>query len=109
MSKDLESRILSVADAKYFAKRRVPKSIFQMFEAGSGSNKTAIRNVEAFEKVMFRPRNAIFHHEHNISTTVLGHTISMPAIEIGRASCRERSKLWVEEGKFYKKESDEGT
>src|SRR5690625_6506640 len=80
MTKDLESRILSVADAKYFAKRRVPKSIFQMFEAGSGSNKTAIRNVEAFEKVMFRPRNAIFHHEHDISTTVLGHTISMPAI-----------------------------
>ncbi len=78
--KNIESKILSVKDAKYFAKKRVPKSIFQMFEAGSGSNVTAQRNVEAFEKVMFRPRNAVFNHKHDISTTVLGHKISMPAI-----------------------------
>jgi hypothetical protein len=36
--KNIESKILSVKDAKYFAKKRVPKGIFQMFEAGSGSN-----------------------------------------------------------------------
>ena len=34
------ARIQSVADAHYFAERRVPKGIFQLFEAGSGSNVT---------------------------------------------------------------------
>ena len=34
----IASRIQSVADARYFAERRVPTGIFQMFEAGSGSN-----------------------------------------------------------------------
>ena len=78
--KDIASKILSVNDARYFAKKRVPEGIFQMFEAGSGSNVTATDNVKAFEAVRFRPRNAVFHREHDISTTVLGHKISMPAI-----------------------------
>ena len=78
--KEIASRILSVDDARYFAKKRLPEGIFQMFEAGSGSNVTAIDNVKAFEAVRFRPRNAVFHREHDISTTVLGHMISMPAI-----------------------------
>ena len=78
--KNIASKILSVSDARYFAEKRVPKGIFQMFEAGSGSNVTAEDNVKAFEAVKFRPRNAVFHPSHNISTTVLGHTISMPAI-----------------------------
>lgn len=78
--KNIESKILSVKDAKYFAKKRVPKGIFQMFEAGSGSNVTAETNVQAFEQVRFRPRNAVFHKSHDISTTILGHKVSMPAI-----------------------------
>ena len=43
-----------------------------MFEAGSGSNVTAERNVEVFEEVMFRPRGAVFHSERELATTVLG-------------------------------------
>ena len=78
--KNLASKMLSVNDARYFAKKRVPEGIFQMFEAGSGSNVTAEDNVKAFEAVRFRPRNAVFHPTHDISTTVLGHRISMPAI-----------------------------
>lgn len=78
--KNIASKILSVDDARYFAQKRVPKGIFQMFEAGSGSNVTAEDNVKAFEAVRFRPRNAVFHPTHDISTTVLGHKISMPAI-----------------------------
>lgn len=78
--KNIESKILSVEDARYFAKKRVPAGIFQMFEAGSGSNVTAEDNVKAFEAVRFRPRNAVFHPEYDISTTILGHEVSMPAI-----------------------------
>lgn len=78
--KNIASKILSVDDARYFAKKRVPAGIFQMFEAGSGSNVTAEDNVKAFEAVRFRPRNAVFHPKHDISTTILGHRVSMPAI-----------------------------
>jgi hypothetical protein len=44
----IASRIQSVADARYFTERRVPKGIFQMFEAGSGSNVTMRENRRAF-------------------------------------------------------------
>ncbi len=74
------TRIESVADAHYFAERRVPKGIFHMFEAGSGSNVTMRENRRAFEEVMFRPRAAVFHPERNLRTTVLGYEISMPVI-----------------------------
>ena len=77
---DILSRIQSVEDARLLAKRRVPKGIFQMFEAGSGSNVTMERNEAVFREVLFRPRTAVFHPERDISTTVLGHRIAMPAI-----------------------------
>jgi pre-mycofactocin synthase len=77
---EVATRIQSVADAHYFAERRVPKGIFQLFEAGSGSNVTMRENRRAFEEVMFRPRAAVFHRERDLRTTVLGHEISMPVI-----------------------------
>ena len=77
---EVATRIQSVADAHYFAERRVPKGIFQMFEAGSGSNVTMRENRRAFEEVMFRPRAAVFHRERDLRRTVLGHEISMPVI-----------------------------
>jgi len=76
----IATRIQSVADAHYFARQRVPEGIFQMFEAGSGSNVTMRENVRAFEDVLFRPRTAVFHPSRDLRTTVLGHEISMPAI-----------------------------
>lgn len=79
-NKSAAEKIQSVEDARLLAKRRLPLSIYQMFEAGSGSNLTAVRNEEAFRDIMFRPRNGVFHPAPDISTTVLGHKISMPAI-----------------------------
>lgn len=79
MSKTI-SRIQSVEDARLLARRRLPKGIFQMFEAGSGSNVTMERNEEVFREVLFRPRGAVFHPERELATTVLGHEISMPVI-----------------------------
>ena len=58
----------------------MPKGIFQLFEAGSGSNVTMRENRRAFEEVMFRPRAAVFERQRDLRTTVLGHEISMPVI-----------------------------
>src|SRR5688572_4693621 len=74
------AKIESVADARELAARRVPKGVFQMFEAGSGSNATMDENTQAFRDVMFRPRAAVSAPERDLRTTVLGHEISMPAI-----------------------------
>ena len=74
------SKIESVADARELASRRVPKAIFQMFEAGSGSNATMDENAQAFRDVMFRPRGAVFAPRRDLRTSVLGHEIAMPAI-----------------------------
>lgn len=79
-NKSAAQKIQSVEDVRLLARRRLPASIYQMFEAGSGSNLTAIRNEEAFRDIMFRPRNGVFYPAPDISTTVLGHKISMPAI-----------------------------
>jgi len=53
------AKIESVADARELAARRVPEGIFQMFEAGSGTNATMDENAQAFRDVMFRPRGAV--------------------------------------------------
>ena len=76
----IASRIQSVADAHHFARQRVPEGIFQMFEAGSGSNVTMRENVRAFEDVLFRPRAAVSRPSRDLRTTVLGHELSMPVI-----------------------------
>jgi isopentenyl diphosphate isomerase/L-lactate dehydrogenase-like FMN-dependent dehydrogenase len=73
-------RIESVEDARRLAARRVPAGVFQMFEAGSGSNATMEENERAFRDVMFRPRATVSLPQRELRTTVLGHEISMPAI-----------------------------
>jgi isopentenyl diphosphate isomerase/L-lactate dehydrogenase-like FMN-dependent dehydrogenase len=72
--------IESVEDARALAARRLPKGVFQMFEAGSGSNATMDENEQAFRDVMFRPRAAVFTPQRDLRTSVLGHEIAMPAI-----------------------------
>ena len=77
---DVASRIESVSDARYLAERRLPKSLFQMFEAGSGSDVTLRGNVQAFQEVMFRPRGAVFAPRRELARSVLGQSISLPVI-----------------------------
>jgi isopentenyl diphosphate isomerase/L-lactate dehydrogenase-like FMN-dependent dehydrogenase len=76
----ISSRIQSVADARYFAERRLPKALFQTFEGGSGSDLTARRNVEAFDDVMFRPNGGRCFRQRSLETTVLGHRIATPVL-----------------------------
>lgn len=73
-------RMQSVEDAHEFARRRVPVGLFQMFEAGNGAGITAARNCAAFDEIMFRPRAAVFHHERQLATKLLGYEVSMPVV-----------------------------
>jgi hypothetical protein len=53
--------IESVADARDLAARRLPKGIFQMFEAGSGSNATMDENAQAFRDIHVPPPRRGIH------------------------------------------------
>ena len=73
-------KIHSVADARYFAKKRLPASIFQYFDGGSGPSVTSRLNEEAFQEVLMKPLSGVFHPTPDISTTVFGHEIDIPII-----------------------------
>lgn len=81
---DVTARIQSVEDARELARRRLPRSIFQYYDGGSGSDVTTRANLAAFEQVLFRPHVARWLPERDLRTTVCGHELSMP---VGVSSC----------------------
>ncbi|RYE43541.1 MAG: alpha-hydroxy-acid oxidizing protein [Hyphomicrobiales bacterium] len=78
--RDIESKIQSVADARYFMKRTLPTFLDRMYENGTGLGATLKNNVRAFEDVSFLPQAAVSHKKRGLSTTLLGHQISMPVV-----------------------------
>ena len=77
--RNIQSKILSVDDAEYFARRRLPKALAQGLEVGPPDS-TFSRNLAAFAAIHLRPRAAVFNPRRDLGTTVLGHEISMPVI-----------------------------
>lgn len=74
------SRIRSVADARYFAEKRLPRLVRDYVRAGTGARTTLQSNVSSFDLITLRPRVARWFPERSIATTVLGHQISMPVM-----------------------------
>jgi isopentenyl diphosphate isomerase/L-lactate dehydrogenase-like FMN-dependent dehydrogenase len=69
-----------VADAMYFAKRRLPKFLYQRYENGTGLALTLENNQKAFQDVAFLPRAAVQFPNIELKTTILGSEISMPIV-----------------------------
>ena len=78
--RDVSQKILSVEDAEYFAKRRLPRSMYASIASGSEKEVTLRANLEAFRDVTFRPRAAVHVSERDTSTTVLGHKVALPVV-----------------------------
>ena len=78
--RNIAARIQTVDDAREFARQRLPKSIFQYYDCGSGSDVTTRANLAAFEQVLFRPHTATWYASRELRTTVVGHEISMPVV-----------------------------
>lgn len=74
------SRIKSVADACYFAEKRLPRLVRDYVRAGTGARTTLRANVSSYDQITLRPRVARWFPERNLATTVLGHQISMPVM-----------------------------
>jgi isopentenyl diphosphate isomerase/L-lactate dehydrogenase-like FMN-dependent dehydrogenase len=86
--RDLTSEIRNVDDARYLAMRRLPRSLVQRIEGGSGLGTTIDANLSAFAQLEFNPRAGMSFRTRNLATTVLGHPIAMPLMLAPMASAR---------------------
>jgi L-lactate dehydrogenase (cytochrome)/glycolate oxidase len=70
----------SVAEAQRRAKKRLPKSVYGALIAGSERGLTLDDNLAAFGELGLAPHVAGHPAQRDLSTTVLGQSVSMPVI-----------------------------
>jgi heme/flavin dehydrogenase (mycofactocin system) len=70
----------SVADAQRRAKRRLPSSVYMAIWAGSERGLTLKDNVDAYAELGFAPHVAGLRTRRDLSTTVMGQSISLPVL-----------------------------
>jgi L-lactate dehydrogenase (cytochrome) len=71
-------RIVNIEDLRLAARRRLPRIIFEYIDGGAEAEITLRENRQAYERVMFRPRNAVRTPECDLRTTVAGIPLAMP-------------------------------
>ncbi len=70
----------TVAVAQRRAQRRLPRSVYGALIAGTEKGATARDNLDAFDELGFAPHVAGLAAERDLTTTVLGQTVSMPVV-----------------------------
>src|SRR6202046_3687977 len=71
-------RVVSIADLRAIAKRRVPASVFDYLDGGAEGEVTLRENTRVYEDVTFRPRHAVAFDHCNLRTGVLGFDLALP-------------------------------
>ncbi len=74
------SQVVSIADLRRIAQKRVPKAVFDYLDGGAEDEITLGENCRAFRDILFRPRQAVAFGKCNLSARVLGSEISFPAM-----------------------------
>jgi isopentenyl diphosphate isomerase/L-lactate dehydrogenase-like FMN-dependent dehydrogenase len=88
-SRSVESPcVLNIEDLRRAAQRRLPRVVFDYIDGGAENELTLRANCQAFEAVALRPRCAVATPVCDLSTTVLGTSVSMPLILAPVGSCR---------------------
>ncbi|MBZ9775595.1 alpha-hydroxy acid oxidase [Mesorhizobium sp. CO1-1-8] len=72
------SQILTIADLKDLARRRVPKMFFDYADSGSWTEGTYRANEEDFQKIKFRQRVLVDMDNRSLASTMIGENVSMP-------------------------------
>ncbi|MEI4271820.1 pre-mycofactocin synthase MftD [Klenkia sp. LSe6-5] len=70
----------TINEAQWRAKKRLPRSVYLALLAATERGLTLSDNVAAFDELGWRPRVADLPAERDLTTTVLGHEISMPLL-----------------------------
>lgn len=71
-------RAVAIDDLRRLAKRRLPRVVFDYIDGGADGETTLRENCAAFERIRFRPRNAVANAPVNLRTAVLGTTLELP-------------------------------
>jgi isopentenyl diphosphate isomerase/L-lactate dehydrogenase-like FMN-dependent dehydrogenase len=71
-------RVVTVADLRRAAKRRLPRAVFDYIDGGADAEVTLRENSRAFDDVVFRPRCAVATPRCDLDTTVLGAKLRVP-------------------------------
>lgn len=74
------SRAVNIDDLRELARRRVPRIVFNYIDGGAEAEWTLGENRRAFERVTFRPRQAVAVPSCDLRTQVLGMDLSMPVL-----------------------------
>ena len=71
-------RVVSIADLRTIAKRRVPSAVFDYLDGGAEGEVTLRENCRVYEDITFRPRHAVAFDECPLGTRVLGLDLALP-------------------------------
>jgi L-lactate dehydrogenase (cytochrome) len=80
MRRTQRSQLTCVDDYRRLARRRLPKFVFDYIEGGAGDERSASRNMEAFQLVDFVPRVFQGAVDRSLQTNLLGSVVSMPLV-----------------------------
>jgi L-lactate dehydrogenase (cytochrome) len=71
-------RVLTIAEMKEKARRRVPKMFFDYADSGAWTEGTYRANESDFEKIKLRQRVLVDMTGRSLETTMIGHRVKMP-------------------------------
>src|SRR5215469_3174436 len=74
------ARAVNIDDLRELASRRVPGVVFNYIDGGAEAEWTLRENRRAFDKVTFRPQQAVAVPTCDLRTRVLGMELSMPLL-----------------------------
>lgn len=72
----ISSRVVSIADFRSLARRRLPTAVFDYLDGGAEGEVTLRENCRVFEDVTFRPRHAATVPGCELCTRFLGLELS---------------------------------
>lgn len=72
--------VVSIADLRCLARKRVPKVVFDYIDGGADGEVTLRENRRVFDDVTFRPRHAVASPSCDLRTRVLGSELSLPVL-----------------------------
>ncbi|XP_050232305.1 peroxisomal (S)-2-hydroxyacid oxidase GLO4-like [Mercurialis annua] len=69
---------VNVNEFQILAKQILPKMYYDFYSGGAEDQHTLRENIEAFQRITFRPRILVDVSRIDMATSILGHTISAP-------------------------------
>ena len=73
-------RVVSIADLRTLARRRLPKIVFDYLDGAAEAELTLSENRRAFDAITFRPRQAVDVPRPDLRTDLLGYSLSCPVL-----------------------------